>query len=103
MLDLPTSRRSAVALVLWAVAQSLQGSHGDALRAFEYQLAPRGQSGLNGLKPWLMVQRARALAALGRHGDAQAAYAEFFEFWRDADADVPLLIDAKAEAAKLGT
>lgn len=102
MVDPPTfTPKRADALVLWAVAQLLQGRHADALRAFEYLLAPPVQSGLNGLKPWLMVQRARALAALGRHDDAQAAYAEFFEFWKDADADVPLLVDARAEAATL--
>ncbi|MGE3889401.1 MAG: protein kinase [Vicinamibacterales bacterium] len=101
MLDPPAfTPKRGDALVLWAVAQSLQGRHADALRVFEYLLAPPAQSGLNGLKPWLMVQRARALEALGRHGDAQAAYAEFLEFWSDADEDVPLLVDARREAAK---
>jgi tetratricopeptide (TPR) repeat protein len=104
MLDPPTfTPRRGQALVLWAVAQSLQGHHADALRAFEFLLAPRGQSDLNGLKPWLLVQRARALAALSRNAEARAAYAAFFELWKDADADLPLLVDAKAEAAMLGT
>jgi len=91
------------ALLLWAVAQTAMGRHADALRAFDFLLSPSGQLGLNAQRPWLMAERARALAALDRNAEARTAYAAFFELWKDADADLPLLVDAKAEAAKLGT
>ena len=33
----------------------------------------------------------------------RAAYQRFFELWKNADADVPLLVQARAEFEKLGT
>jgi len=44
---------------------------------------------------------ARAYAMQGDSGKARAAYEDFFALWRDADLDVPVLIAAKAEYAKL--
>ncbi len=35
--------------------------------------------------------------------DARAAYERFFKLWKDADADVPLLVQARREFEKLGT
>jgi eukaryotic-like serine/threonine-protein kinase len=32
---------------------------------------------------------------------ARTAYQDFFALWKDADADIPILKDAKAEYAKL--
>jgi predicted phage-related endonuclease len=32
---------------------------------------------------------------------ALSAYKEFFELWKDADSDIPILKEAKAEFAKL--
>ena len=44
---------------------------------------------------------ARAHALQADTADARAAYQEFFALWKDADPDVPVLIAAKAEFAKL--
>jgi hypothetical protein len=38
-----------------------------------------------------MAQQARALSALGREADAQAARQRFLEFWKGADQDLPLI------------
>jgi len=35
--------------------------------------------------------------------DARAAYERFLKLWKDADADVPLLVQARREFDKLGT
>jgi hypothetical protein len=37
----------------------------------------------------------------GDAAKARAAYQEFFRLWKDADPDIPILIAAKAEYAKL--
>jgi hypothetical protein len=37
----------------------------------------------------------------GDAGRATAAYQDFFALWKDADADTPILKEAKAEYAKL--
>ena len=44
---------------------------------------------------------ARAYAAQGDKARARTAYQEFLTIWKDADADVPILTEAKAEYAKL--
>jgi eukaryotic-like serine/threonine-protein kinase len=44
---------------------------------------------------------ARAYALQGDDAKARLAYQDFFALWKDADSDVPVLKDAKAEYAKL--
>ncbi len=43
----------------------------------------------------------RAYALEGDAAKARLAYQDFFALWKDADADVPVLVQAKAEYAKL--
>jgi predicted Zn-dependent protease len=43
----------------------------------------------------------RAYAMQGDSAKARAAYNDFFTLWKDADPDIPILIAAKAEYAKL--
>jgi eukaryotic-like serine/threonine-protein kinase len=47
------------------------------------------------------LQLGRADAMLGNREKARTAYQDFFALWKDADADTPLLRQAKAEYAKL--
>jgi DNA-binding winged helix-turn-helix (wHTH) protein/tetratricopeptide (TPR) repeat protein len=54
--------------------------------------------------PWGALARlelARAYAMQGDTAKAKAAYQDFLTLWKDADPDVPILIAAKAEYAKL--
>jgi Tfp pilus assembly protein PilF len=44
---------------------------------------------------------ARAYAMQGETSKAKAAYQDFLKLWKDADPDIPILIAAKAECAKL--
>jgi eukaryotic-like serine/threonine-protein kinase len=44
---------------------------------------------------------ARAYAFQGENGKAHAAYQDFLTLWKDADPDIPILQQAKAEYAKL--
>ncbi|MFZ0540191.1 MAG: hypothetical protein WA735_15560 [Candidatus Acidiferrales bacterium] len=43
----------------------------------------------------------RAYALSGDTANAQAAYQDFLALWKDADPDIPILKEAKAEYAKL--
>ena len=47
------------------------------------------------------VQMARALALAGDRDKAVAAYGDFLLVWKNADAEIPLLLQAKAELARL--
>ena len=54
--------------------------------------------------PWGALARlgiARAYAMQGDTSKARAAYQDFLTIWKDADPDLPILIQAKAENAKL--
>ncbi len=47
------------------------------------------------------LQIGRAYAMQGDTVKAKAAYQDFLTLWKDADPDIPILIAAKAEYAKL--
>jgi len=47
------------------------------------------------------LQMGRAYAMQGNAAKAKAAYQDFLTLWKDADADIPILKQAKAEYAKL--
>jgi len=54
--------------------------------------------------PWGALARlglARAYALQGDTVKAKAAYQDFLTLWKDADRDIPILIAAKTEYAKL--
>ncbi len=44
---------------------------------------------------------ARAYVLQGDTAKAKAAYQDFLTLWKDADSDIPILKEAKAEYAKL--
>ena len=44
---------------------------------------------------------ARAYTLSGDTTKARTAYQDFFAFWKNADPDIPILIEAKTEYAKL--
>jgi hypothetical protein len=47
------------------------------------------------------LQLGRALALSGDRNKAKAAYDDFLTLWEGADAEIPILRQAKAEYAKL--
>jgi class 3 adenylate cyclase/tetratricopeptide (TPR) repeat protein len=47
------------------------------------------------------LQLGRAYTMSGEKAKAQSAYQDFFALWKDADSDIPILKEAKAEYAKL--
>ncbi|MGB8913891.1 MAG: hypothetical protein WCC85_16570, partial [Candidatus Sulfotelmatobacter sp.] len=47
------------------------------------------------------LQLARAYAISGDTAKAKASYKDFLTLWKDADPDIPILKEAKAEYAKL--
>ena len=46
------------------------------------------------------LQLGRAYAMAGDTAKAKSAYQDFFLLWKDADSDIPILKEAKAEYAK---
>ena len=62
------------------------------------------QRGVVGNFSWGALARlglARAYVLEGDTAEAKAAYQDFLTLWKDADSDIPILKEAKAEYAKL--
>jgi eukaryotic-like serine/threonine-protein kinase len=74
-----------------------------AKAAAEYQkiLDHRGIAPGSPLYPLARLGTGRAYALQGDKAKAKAAYQDFFAMWKDADLDVPILKEAKAEYSKL--
>jgi serine/threonine protein kinase len=66
----------------------------DAAREFDKILNFRGEAPLSSLYPLAQLGKARALKD-------KAEYEKFFEFWKNADADMPALVAAKKEIEEL--
>ena len=72
-----------------------------AAAEFQKILDHRGAVAFNVLYPLAHLELGRAYVQQGDSTKARAAYQDFFALWKDADADVPILKEAKAEYAKL--
>jgi serine/threonine protein kinase/tetratricopeptide (TPR) repeat protein len=73
----------------------------EAAAEFQRILDHRGVSPLAPEYGLAYLGLARAFAASGDTARARSAYQDFFALWKDADRDVPILIEAKSEFAKL--
>ena len=68
---------------------------------FQKVLDHRGLNAMSVLIPLSQLGIGRAYAQQGDTAKARGAYQDFFALWKDADPDVPVLLAAKAEYAKL--
>ena len=71
-----------------------------AATEFQKILDHRGANAVNLLYPLARLNLARAYALQGDTPKARTAYQDFFALWKDADPDIPILMQAKAEYAK---
>ena len=56
---------------------------------------------LDGMNALAHLGLGRAYALAGDNAKAKTAYQDFFALWKNADPDIPILQQAKAEYAKL--
>jgi tetratricopeptide (TPR) repeat protein len=72
-----------------------------AVAEFNKILNHRGIVGADPISALAHLQLGRTFALSGDKTKAKAAYQDFFALWKDADPDIPILRQAKAEYAKL--
>ena len=77
------------------------GQGREAAAQFQKMLSHRGLAGNAPIEALAQLQLARAYALQGDTSRAKAAYQDFLTLWKDADSDIPILKEAKAEYAKL--
>ena len=73
----------------------------EATAEFQKILDYRGIVGSNPIGVLAHWRKAKALGIAGKDRDAKAEYERFLSFWREADADVPILRRVKAEYGRL--
>ncbi len=73
----------------------------EAMNEFQKILDRRGQFDTSPLFPLAHLGLARAAAIAGDTSKSRQAYQDFFALWKDADPDIPILIEAKQEYEKL--
>jgi hypothetical protein len=101
--ELGTGFNSCTYWVNYARAEAYLSLRDGRNAATEYQkiLDHRGVAPTNPLYALARVGLARAYVLEGDTTKARTAYQDFFAAWKDADSDVPILKQAKAEYAKL--
>jgi tetratricopeptide (TPR) repeat protein len=103
---LPPSRQYESALSFrptWIRGLAYLQAKNGALAAAEFQriIDHRGWEVLSPLWPMAHLGLARAAALQGDVTQAKKAYEDFLHLWKDADVDLPILIEAKREYEKL--
>jgi eukaryotic-like serine/threonine-protein kinase len=75
--------------------------YADAVAEFQKILHHRGIVSADPIGALAHLQLGRAFALSGDLAKSKTAYQDFLTFWKDADPDIPILRQAKAEYAKL--
>jgi serine/threonine protein kinase len=83
--------------------EALQAAHRYPEAAAEFQkiLDHRGIVGADPIGALAHLQLGRTFALAGDQVKAKLAYGDFLSLWNNADSDVPILVQAKAEYARL--
>jgi tetratricopeptide (TPR) repeat protein len=82
------------------LAYSRLGRHREAAAEFQKILDHPGIMLNDPIGPLARLQLARALSASGDRPKSAALYKDLVALWNNADADLPVVQQAKAEAAK---
>jgi tetratricopeptide (TPR) repeat protein/tRNA A-37 threonylcarbamoyl transferase component Bud32 len=93
--------RSLPAIYMRGQAYLQNKSGAEAAAEFQKILSHRGVALRSVLVPLSQLGLARAYALAGDQAKARKAYDDFFAMWKNADPDIPILVQAKTEYAKL--
>jgi eukaryotic-like serine/threonine-protein kinase len=97
----PYDKANTAVLYVRGVAYLKAARANDAVGQFQQVLSLRNYAATDPIMSLANLQLARTYAAQQNKSKAQAAYQDFFALWKDADPDVPLLREARAEYQKL--
>ncbi len=88
---------------IWTMAKMLNGDLPAAAKGLTFLTSNQARAGLSATLPYAHAMLARVQMALGQKEDARKNYQRLFELFKDADPDLPLLLQARGEFAKLGS
>jgi hypothetical protein len=75
--------------------------YAEAAAEFQKILDHRGIVGADPIGALAHLQLGRTFALSGDLARSKTAYQDFLALWKDADSDIPILVQAKAEYARL--
>jgi tetratricopeptide (TPR) repeat protein len=101
----PVSFRSGQndGVAIWAIAKMQAGDLPSAAKGLAFLVSSDARSSLSAETAYALAMLARVQAQLGQTEEARKNYQKFFALWKDADPDVPLLVQARQEFSKLGS
>jgi hypothetical protein len=76
------------------------GRHREAAAEFQKILDHSGITLNDPIGPLAPLQLGRVLSASGDRAKSAAAYKDILTLWKDADSDIPIVQEAKAESRK---
>jgi tetratricopeptide (TPR) repeat protein len=88
---------------IWSLAKFQSGDWASAAKGFDFLVSDQGRPGLSATRAWSWLMRGRAYVHLGNNEEARKSYQKFFDIFKDADPDLPLLLEARGEFAKLAS
>jgi tetratricopeptide (TPR) repeat protein len=89
------------AVNIWSLAKMQARDFPAAVKGFTFLTSKEARNTLNASTAFFDVMLARAHTALGQTAEARQSYDRFFELWKVADPDIPLLVQAREEYVRL--
>ena len=99
----PFNSASADLVSVWTIAKFQLGDLNAALKGLTFLTADERPVSLSAAQAYWYAMRARVQSGLGQIDESRKSYLRCFEIWKDADPGLPLLVEARAEFAKLGS
>lgn len=86
---------------IWSIAKMQVGDLPAAAKGLAFMNSRDARANLSSTAPFAYAMLARVQTQLGQQAEARKTYEKLFAVWKDADPDLPLLVQARAEYAKL--
>jgi eukaryotic-like serine/threonine-protein kinase len=97
----PYDKGNTVVLYIRGLSYLKAGQKNEAVQEFQRILSLRNFAPADPLMSLAHLGLGRAFTQSGDTAKSRTAYQDFFALWKDADPDIPILKEAKAEYAKL--
>jgi eukaryotic-like serine/threonine-protein kinase len=88
---------------IWTIAKVQAGDWPAALKGLAFINSRDARAGLSAQTAFVYATLARVQVKMGQNDEARKNYQKFLELLKDADPDLPLLVEVKDEIAKLGS
>jgi hypothetical protein len=101
----PVSFRASLQDVvnIWTVAKMEAGDNASAEKGLTWMISSDARRGLSATAAWVHASLGRVYARMGNVAAARKSYEKCFDLFKDADPDLPLLVQAREEYAKLAS